>query len=114
MSAATEGFAHPEYLIETEELAARLGDRNLMVLDSTTHLIPDPKITYEVKPGREEAPSSLRCEQLRAPRGSSSGLTFAPVRLPLAGPASVAPLPARRRIRHLGSGTARRPPDPEA
>jgi thiosulfate/3-mercaptopyruvate sulfurtransferase len=54
MSAATEGFVHPEYLIETEALAARLGDPDLVVLDSTTHLIPDPKITYTVKPGRED------------------------------------------------------------
>jgi thiosulfate/3-mercaptopyruvate sulfurtransferase len=54
MSAASEGFIHPEYLIETEELAARLGDPDLIVLDSTTHLIPDPKITYTVKPGRED------------------------------------------------------------
>ena len=54
MSAASEGFVHPEYLIETEELAARLGDPDLVVLDSTTHLIPDPKITYTVKPGRED------------------------------------------------------------
>jgi thiosulfate/3-mercaptopyruvate sulfurtransferase len=54
MSAANEGFVHPEYLIETEELAARLGDPGLVVLDSTTHLIPDPKITYTVKSGRED------------------------------------------------------------
>src|SRR4051794_8299959 len=54
MSAASEGFVHPEYLIETEELAARVGDPNLVVLDSTTHLIPDPKITYTVKPGSED------------------------------------------------------------
>ena len=54
MNAATEGFAHPEYLIGTEELAARLGDPKLVILDSTTHLIPDPKITYTVKPGRED------------------------------------------------------------
>jgi len=54
MSAAHDGFVHPEYLIETDELAARLGDPDLVVLDSTTHLIPDPKITYTVKPGRED------------------------------------------------------------
>jgi len=54
MSAATEGFAHPEYLVETDWLAAHLGDANLVVLDCTTHLIPDPKITYTVKPGRED------------------------------------------------------------
>ena len=49
-----EGFAHPEFLVETEALQARLGDSNLVVLDCTTHLIPDPKITYTVKPGRED------------------------------------------------------------
>jgi thiosulfate/3-mercaptopyruvate sulfurtransferase len=54
MNAATEGFTHPEYLIETSELANRLGDPKLVILDSTTHLIPDPKITYTVKPGRED------------------------------------------------------------
>src|ERR1700726_2614099 len=50
----TEGFAHPEFLVETDWLAAHLGDANLVVLDCTTHLIPDPKITYPVKPGRQD------------------------------------------------------------
>ena len=54
-STAKEGFVHSEYLIETEELAARLGDPSLVVLDSTTHLIPDPKITYTVKPLPEQS-----------------------------------------------------------
>lgn len=49
-----QGFAHPEFLAETEWLAAHLDDPNLVVLDCTTHLIPDPKITYTVKPGRED------------------------------------------------------------
>jgi thiosulfate/3-mercaptopyruvate sulfurtransferase len=49
-----EAFAHPEFLVETDALEARLGDPNLAVLDCTTHLIPDPKITYTVKPGRED------------------------------------------------------------
>jgi thiosulfate/3-mercaptopyruvate sulfurtransferase len=48
------GFAHPEYLVETDWLAAHLGDPNLVVLDGTVHLIPDPKITYTVKSGRED------------------------------------------------------------
>ncbi len=48
------GFAHPEYLVETDWLAAHLGDPGLVVLDCTTHLIPDPNITYTVKPGRED------------------------------------------------------------
>jgi thiosulfate/3-mercaptopyruvate sulfurtransferase len=47
-------FAHPEFLVETDWLAAHLGDPNLVVLDGTVHLIPDPKITYTVKSGRED------------------------------------------------------------
>jgi thiosulfate/3-mercaptopyruvate sulfurtransferase len=49
-----EGFAHPEFLIETSELERRLGDPDLRILDCTTHLIPDPKITYQVVPGRAD------------------------------------------------------------
>jgi len=52
--ATAAGYAHPEYLVETDWLAAHLGDPKLIVLDCTTHLIPDPKITYTVKPGRED------------------------------------------------------------
>jgi thiosulfate/3-mercaptopyruvate sulfurtransferase len=48
------GFTHPEFLVETDWLAGHLDDPNVLVLDCTTHLIPDPKITYEVKPGSED------------------------------------------------------------
>ncbi|HYZ39589.1 MAG TPA: sulfurtransferase [Stellaceae bacterium] len=48
------GFAHPEFLIETDALQRRLGDPDLRILDCTTHLIPDPKITYQVVPGRAD------------------------------------------------------------
>jgi thiosulfate/3-mercaptopyruvate sulfurtransferase len=51
---AETGFAHPEFLVETGWLADHLGDPKLVVLDCTTHLIPDPTITYTVKPGRED------------------------------------------------------------
>ncbi len=54
MAALTEGFAHPEYLVETEWLAAHLGDPDLRVFDCTIHLIPNPDIGYTVKPGRED------------------------------------------------------------
>jgi thiosulfate/3-mercaptopyruvate sulfurtransferase len=50
----SEGFLHPEFLIETGELEKRLGDPDCVILDSTTHLIPDPKITYQVVPGRAD------------------------------------------------------------
>ena len=45
-------FAHPEFLVETNWLADHLTE--VVVLDCTVHLIPDPKITYVVKPGRED------------------------------------------------------------
>lgn len=49
-----DGFVHPEFLVETDWLAAHLGDPDLRVFDCTTHLIPDPKITYRVVPGRAD------------------------------------------------------------
>ena len=51
---ATEGFVHPEFLVETDALERRLGDPDLRILDCTTHLIPDPKVTYQVVPGRAD------------------------------------------------------------
>lgn len=48
------GFAHPEFLVETAWLAAHLTDPKVVVLDCTTHLIPDPKATYTVLPGRAD------------------------------------------------------------
>src|ERR1700744_1403793 len=44
------GFVHPEFLVETDWLAQHLAD--VVVLDFTTHLIPDPQISYVLKPGR--------------------------------------------------------------
>src|SRR5262252_5260092 len=49
-----QGFAHPEFLIATEELARQLDDSHLRVFDCTTHLIPDPKTIYQVVPGRAD------------------------------------------------------------
>jgi thiosulfate/3-mercaptopyruvate sulfurtransferase len=49
-----QGFAHPEFLVGTDALERQLGDPDLRVLDCTTHLIPDPKITYQVVPGRTD------------------------------------------------------------
>jgi thiosulfate/3-mercaptopyruvate sulfurtransferase len=48
------GFAHPEYLVDTDWLARHLAAPNVIVLDCATHLIPDPKTTYQVKPARED------------------------------------------------------------
>lgn len=48
------GFVHPEYLVETDWLADHLGDPGVRIFDCTTHLVPDPKITYRVVPGRAD------------------------------------------------------------
>jgi len=53
MSAAA-GFAHPEFLIDTDALERQLGDPNLRVFDCTTILIPDPKTTYQAVPARAD------------------------------------------------------------
>src|SRR6266853_4348302 len=50
----TEGFAHPEFLVETNALEQQLGAADLRIFDCTTHLIPDPKMTYQVVPGRAD------------------------------------------------------------
>jgi thiosulfate/3-mercaptopyruvate sulfurtransferase len=51
---ATTGFAHPEFLIDTEALERQLGDPDLRVFDCTTNLIPDTKTTYQAVPGRAD------------------------------------------------------------
>jgi thiosulfate/3-mercaptopyruvate sulfurtransferase len=54
MSASATGFAHPEFLVDTEWLAGHLADPALRIFDCTIHLIPNPDIGYTVKPGRED------------------------------------------------------------
>ena len=51
----TKGFAHPEYLVDTDWLAAHLHDPNVRVFDCTTHLPPLPDFSlYDVVPGRAD------------------------------------------------------------
>ncbi len=47
-------FVHLQFLVQTDWLEQHLDDPDVVVLDCTTHLIPDPKITYQVVPGRED------------------------------------------------------------
>ena len=52
--AATEGFVHPEYRVDTAWLAAHLGDPGVCVIDCTTHLIPKQPHGYDVRAGLAE------------------------------------------------------------
>jgi thiosulfate/3-mercaptopyruvate sulfurtransferase len=75
------GFTHPEYLVTADWLARHLDDPNVLVLDCTTHLIPDPKITYQVKPGREDfeqghIPGAQFVDMLRDVSDTSQSLRF--------------------------------------
>lgn len=46
-----DGFVHPEFLVQTDWLAEHLADPQVVVLDCTVHLIPNPKTTYDVVSG---------------------------------------------------------------
>jgi thiosulfate/3-mercaptopyruvate sulfurtransferase len=72
-------FVHPEFLVETDWLAQHLDD--VVVLDCTTHLIPDPKTTYVVKPGREDydkahIPGARFCDVARDVSDARQKLNF--------------------------------------
>ena len=77
----TPGFVHPEFLVETDWLADHLTDPNVLVFDCTTHLIPDPKTTYQVVPGREDfekghIPGAQFVDMLRDVSDTSQRLRF--------------------------------------
>ena len=72
-------FVHPEYLVGTEWLALHLDE--VVVLDCTVHLIPDPKITYVVKPAREDferghIPNAQFCDVSRDVSDTRQKLNF--------------------------------------
>ncbi len=54
MSTDTSGFVHPEFLVSTAWLAAHIDDPDVVVLDGTVHLRPNPPGPYTVVSGRAD------------------------------------------------------------
>ncbi len=50
----SDGYAHPEYLAETEWLAEHLDDPDIRIFDCTVDMTNDPATGYSVKSGREK------------------------------------------------------------
>ncbi len=48
------GYIHPEFLVETDWLERNLSNPDVVVLDCTTHLVPNPAVTYDIVPGRAD------------------------------------------------------------
>jgi GAF domain-containing protein/3-mercaptopyruvate sulfurtransferase SseA len=54
MAATSEDFVHPEFLVETEWLAAHLGRSDLHILDCTVHIAFNPVTMFEISSGGED------------------------------------------------------------
>ena len=72
-------YAHPEYLISTEELAADPSSRR--ILDATVFLTPAPTTGYRAESGRERfdaghIPGALFLDLVRDASDTSTGLGF--------------------------------------
>ena len=47
-------YARPQYLVETDWLAAHLEDPDLRIYDCTMHLLPHPENVFTVENGRAD------------------------------------------------------------
>src|SRR6516225_4296094 len=54
MAATSEDFVHPEFLVETEWLAAHLGQSDLRILDCTVRIAFNPVTMFEISSGGAE------------------------------------------------------------
>src|SRR5215469_15222968 len=54
MAASSEDFVHPEFLVETEWLAAHLGRSDLCILDCSVHIAFNPVTMFEISSGGED------------------------------------------------------------
>jgi GAF domain-containing protein/3-mercaptopyruvate sulfurtransferase SseA len=54
MAATSEDFVHPEFLVDTEWLAAHLGRSDLRILDCTVHIAFNPVTMFEISSGGED------------------------------------------------------------
>ncbi len=75
------GFAHPEFLVETDWLAQHLSDPQVVVLDCTVHLVVKPNAPYDIVPGRADyekahIPGTQFCDVSRDVSDTSQKLNF--------------------------------------
>ena len=90
----TNQIAHPEWLVESDWLAAHLDDPRLRIFDCTTH--------FQARSGhrlpRRSGRAAIRKSIFRAPVSSTSKPTFPITKAPCALPAGVPPPSPRRRV----------------
>lgn len=76
----SDGYAHPDYLVEPESLAATLDDPVLKIFDVTVHLVPAEK-GYRAESGLADyqlghIPGAGFLDQIRSISDTSTGLGF--------------------------------------
>jgi len=54
LEADVGGFAHSEFFVQTDWVAARLGQPDLRIVDCTVHIVFDPMVMYTITSARED------------------------------------------------------------